>query len=191
MNDQNKNNKSPAEFFSRRKFIAVAAVGSAALLAPTACDVLESDSDDDKSIQKIIESVVDGDHALKYITVIYTIGLKHWEHGETKLTVKGSGHATVQNIEGNRYVDYQGTVSQLEFEMLMKSMENGKFWNLKGSGKGLPDEAPISVTFSDSDTKKSHTVTMFESEARSDPDFRPIVDKLDQWVRSISNNNLF
>ncbi|MFP4528806.1 MAG: hypothetical protein ACLFQX_09665 [Candidatus Kapaibacterium sp.] len=191
MNDKTNICKPQSGGFSRRKFFAVAAIGSAALIAPSACDILNTEDKGDDTIKKIIQNVISGDHALSYITVVYTIGLKNWEHGETQLTAYGSGQATVQNIDNSKYVSYSGTIASSEFMQLMQKMNDGEFWNINSSQKGLPDEAPVSVTISDSDSKQSHTVSMFHSEAMSNSAFRPIVEKLDLWVNQISNGKLF
>lgn len=188
----NKDKNNSDNTFNRRKFFSWIGAAGAGLFAIKSCELLETDdSNDSDNVKSIIQKVKNGEIPFDSITIVYQTGIEYWEFGETTLTIKGDKSALVSNTQSGTTKKYSGTIADSDIDELINYMDAGKFWEIEpAKTKAYPDESTISITFSDSDSNLSQTISLLDSDADMNTDFKPIMDKIRDLIKQISNNEV-
>jgi hypothetical protein len=137
------------------------------------------------STAEALQAAVAGDYPVDALTVEYQVG-NPARDGQTTLVVHGAGPVDVTFQQGNRASTWQAELREDEILALVRLLADHEVWAIRGQREtGVPDEAYPTVTVR-AQGFEPVTVGMWAGEARTHPDFGPIVDLLAGLARDIS-----
>jgi hypothetical protein len=141
-------------------------------------------------VETVIKDVVAGTRPMTDLTIVYTAGNADFR-GETRLTIEGSGSATVKSTKGTKTESFTKTINAASMQALMKAMLDDKYWTAKGPTSGVArDDEPITITVKTKSGDLDSTLEMPYSNAFENKKTQRTVLTFQSLIKTISKGKI-